>query len=455
MQKYAHSQESDLYGTEFYVGLMRNFDGTTENIWLYISTPFPVPVSFTVESYEDVIATGVVTNTNHVNVSIDVALVVSNSGYSERFKGIYVHSTNGGLISVIVINYKLYTIGEYLAYPSEYLPVHQYQYYAVTIDFNTTQVLNSIILVGTDDNTTVTIVPTRSVTIPQDIQDPSSIDVIVNAGIAFTVQLHRMQTFLITAPVDITGTSITSDKPLTVISGHECAYIPSNQPACEQIAEQIPPTVTWGKKFLLTPYQDRPVQYYKIVAAESETTLSYTCDDGTKSTILLTNNGNHAIKNSTNDSYCSLISDKPVLVSQLGPGRTVGGTGDPVISVVPSIEQHTKEIRFSFLNLPSISAHYINIATTTAKEVILLDGKVLPLNWNSITDKNSKVIGYGAHLNMTDLEMNITSSYHVITTASSIAKLSLIVYGFGRSTGYSYSAGLNQMQLVTCKYYTI
>ena len=92
----------------------------------------------------------------------------------------------------------------------------------------------------------------------------------ITAGTPFSITLHRMQTFLFEAlAVDITGTSIVSNKPLNVVSGHECGNVPKNVAYCEHLTEQIPPTVTWGRQFLLTPYSGRSGQYYKILAAES------------------------------------------------------------------------------------------------------------------------------------------------------------------------------------------
>ena len=436
---------------------MENFAQST-SIWLHISTPSPIPVNYIVENYSDVIETGTVINTEYQVVNINTSFVVSGNDYSHRFKGIHVRSTNDGLLSVLVINYRYYTVGEYLVYPSVKLPVQQYKYYAISIDFEDSDLLSTVILVGNNDNTTITIVPTQVVTIPNNIHDPLSPNRVINPGVAFTIQLHRMETFLIATVPDLTGTSITSDKPLTVISGHECAYIPSNFGYCQQIIEQVPPTVTWGKTFLLTPYFGKPERYYKIVGAESETTLSFTCNDGTIETILLNSNGDHATRASFNNSYCSLVSNNPVLVSQLGPGTELGGTGDPVISVIPPVEQHTKEIYFSFFDdLPNIQAHYISIATTSRDTNILMDGKPLSVTWNSIPDKDNKVIGYGAHVNMTAMIMNLATNntYHSITTSSSETKISLLVYGFGSYSGYSYSAGADQMKLFTgthCNY---
>ena len=71
---------------------------------------------------------------------------------------------------------------------------------------------------------------------------------------------------------DLTGTSIVSNKPLTVISGHECGNVPDNVQYCEHLTEQIPATVNCGQQFLLTSYGGRPVQYYKVIAAEGKTT---------------------------------------------------------------------------------------------------------------------------------------------------------------------------------------
>ena len=66
-----------------------------------------------------------------------------------------------------------------------------------------------------------------------------------------------------------------------------------------------------------------------------------------------------------------------------------------------------------------------------------MDGSVLSLTWNTIYNDNI-IIGYSAQVQITDLNS------HTITSQS---KLSILVYGFGDYTGYSYSAGVNLMQL--------
>ena len=431
------------YGTDFYIGAMRNFREQTQHVWLYIMTTSSSPVSFTVENYTNVIITGTVNHKSSVNVSIPVSQVTLDSSYSNRNKGIHVYTNNGGLISVLVINYQSATIGEYVAYPSQDIAnLNQYQYYAVSTRSIVDYTLSEVLLIGVKNNTIVTIIPTQNVTVPENIQNPSSPNVTITAGTPFSITLHRMQTFLFGAlAVDISGTSIVSNKPLSVVSGHECGNVPDSVAACEHITEQIPPTVTWGRQFLLTPYSGRSGQYYKILAAEDQTTFNFTCGNGNVSTVYLSTSGSTITKYSTTNVYCSIVSDKPILVNQLGAGHSVDNIGDPVISMIPSIDQYSEKMIFIS---PPISGsypvtshvHYINIAATS-QDTVLMDGSVLLLTWNTIYNDNN-IIGYGAQVQITDLNS------HTITSQS---KLTVLVYGFGAATGYSYSAGVNLMQL--------
>ena len=426
----------------FYLAALKNLG--TQTMWLRIITPSSSPVSYTVEQYTGVITTGTVTSTSPAKVNLPSSYFISDSSYSNRKRGIYVHSDSVKPISVVLVNYRSTTIGDYLAYPYQEYPINQYQYYAVSTGTLAGDASSVAALVGNVDNTTITIIPTQSITVPQDIQNPASPNVGVNAGSSFTIFLHRMQTFLIEASDDISGTSIVSDKPLTVVSGHECGNVPDNVAYCEHISEQIPPTVTWGKQFLLTPYAGRPRQYYKIIAAESETTIKYKCNGVGASTISLSNAGDVSFQSSNSGIYCSLVSNKPIMVTILGPGQDIGGDGDPVISMISPIEQYLESATFmTFNTFSGIISHYINIASTT-KDTVLMDGQSISLTWNNIYDSDNNIMGYGTQIPITDL------TSHTITTQSGI-KFGTLVYGFGSYRGYSYSAGVNNIQLVKSK----
>ena len=76
---------------------------------------------------------------------------------------------------------------------------------------------------GCRDNSTVSITPTQDVSLPENPQRSDSIYVQISAGESHTVTLHELQSLLIKAPnVDLSGTKIVSNYPLTVVGGHEC-----------------------------------------------------------------------------------------------------------------------------------------------------------------------------------------------------------------------------------------
>ena len=222
-------------------------------------TPSTSSVAYTVQTYNETIATGNVTNTKLAKLT---NLVVLDSSYQHRYKGIYVSASDE--MSVLLINYRPGSIGDYLAFPVQNLNHSQYQYYAVSTGTGVFSINpeSEVLLVGIEDDTTVTVVPTQNVTVPQNIQLSISMEMTVAAGTPFSFTLHELQTIQLGAPRnDLTGTSIVSNKPLTVISGHECGNVPDNVQYCEHLTEQIPPTVNWGQQFLLTPYSGKPVPY--------------------------------------------------------------------------------------------------------------------------------------------------------------------------------------------------
>uniref|UniRef100_A0A1X7T5F0 EGF-like domain-containing protein n=1 Tax=Amphimedon queenslandica TaxID=400682 RepID=A0A1X7T5F0_AMPQE len=429
---------SAAYGTEFYVGAMRNYRGNTDELLLYVTTPSVSSVSFSIKTNNGIIGSYSVNSSVPVDISLSTSLVTNDGLYSSRFKGVYIYSTNGGLISVLVVNVQQYTFGDYMAYPYQNLALSEYQYYAVSTGTLATSdnSLSEVLLVGNEDNTTVTVIPTQTVSVPIDIQTNSN-NKTVTAGSSFTFTIHRMQTFLIGAPLlDISGTSIGSNKPLTVISGHECGNIPLVC-CCQQIAEQILPTIVWGNKFLLTPYATRSVgPYFKVVAALGSTSLNLTCSASGGNNFNLQNAGDVTTLYSSS-SYCSIISNKPVLVTQLGPSQNSGsGNGDPVISLIPPIELHQQNITLVIPGFSTITNNYINIATTT-KGPLYINGQLRSVTWNNIYNSMSSIIGYGTQIPFNTIS---TSSSYTFSMQTSFTAL---VYGFDNYHGYSYSAGIN------------
>ena len=202
----------------------------------------------------------------------------------------------------------------------------------------------------------------------------------------------------------MTGTKVVSDKPLTVISGHECGNVPKIISRCDHISVQIPPTVTWGEQFLLAPFGNRTANtYYKMVAGHRNVKVQQTCTTDIGKNFVLEKAGDSVTFSTPFTTYCYVESNKPVLLAQLAPGGTIDGIGDPTIAIVPPLEQYSTEVLFEVFNryaiIIPVSNSYINIVTVTVPEVIHLDNSSLIVpEWNPIRGINGSIVGYGTQI---------------------------------------------------------
>jgi hypothetical protein len=53
---------------------------------------------------------------------------------------------------------------------------------------------------------------------------------------------------------DLTGTSVTSNKPIAFFTGHRCALAPDDDGFCTLLVEQEPPTNDWGTDFIFSKF---------------------------------------------------------------------------------------------------------------------------------------------------------------------------------------------------------
>ena len=424
-------------------------------------------VNFTVETGTGWIYTGSVCLNNPTIVALPKSIVVLHGQYSQRYKGIHIYSDVP--ISVVMMFLDKDFNAEFLAYPYINFAIERYEYYAMSLDTLHSFGRSLFLLVGTEDNTTITIVPTQTIDIPENPQNFNSSTISVSVDETYTVLLHKMQTLLVESDDDLSGTGIFSNNPLSVISGHECGIVSDDQwwldilwnhahslqyweGWCSSVAEQIPPTVTWGKQFLLVPFPDTPY-VMKVMASEGETTVKQMCNGTLDKVILLQFPGEWNFTFSGNDSYvyCAIESNKPILVSQLvSEGHIKNQSSNlsyihETLNIVPPVEQYINTVVYLPLNT-SITAswfnhHYIHI-TTANIDSVLLDDKPYNWNWKSIHSDNGDIIGYG-----TVHEFNDTLP-HVLHHTDITAGLSVIGYGslngfWTYGEGYTYLTGMN------------
>ena len=124
-------------------------------------------------------------------------------------------------------------------------------------------------IVSAENDTLLTITPTQNVTIGTDS---------VEASESVLVTLHRAETLLIAFISDLTGTKVTSNRPISFFCGDQCTNVPSAVPFCDQIVEQLPPVEVWGREFATAPLKTRmSFDVFRFVVSENGATVSITC----------------------------------------------------------------------------------------------------------------------------------------------------------------------------------
>jgi hypothetical protein len=129
--------------------------------------------------------------------------------------------------------------------------------YAALIVDASSDLPSEFCIVANADNTDIVVTPT------QDIRDKaSSSTVLYPKGSPFTVTLQRgeaiqFQTVLNGgSELDLSGTTVTSNKPIGVIGASACPFIPAD-PYCDHLCEMLLPTNRWGRTYHSLPFAGR------------------------------------------------------------------------------------------------------------------------------------------------------------------------------------------------------
>ncbi len=318
-----------------------------------------------------------------------------------------VHVTSNQEVTVYGLNRVQYTTDGFLGLPVSSLGMT----YRV---LSYTGYGSMFALVGTQDNTTVSITPKQTVGGHA-------------AGVPFSVVLNTGQTYqlaLYSNTTDLTGTYISSDKPVAAFGGHECANVPLSISYCDHLAEQHFPLSSWGKNFVTYPLALRTAgDVFRILADQANTVV--TINGSVKPALAA---GNFIEISLSSGSVISAT--KPVLVAQYCKGTQADGVkSDPFEALIPPVEQFSGEYTFT---TPSsgFSKNYVNVVLPQAGlGSLLLDGAVVATGLFAPIGSSGY---YGAKL---PIALNTHS-------LSCPVAFGVLVYGYDSDDSYGYPGGL-------------
>jgi RHS repeat-associated protein len=224
-------------------------------------------------------------------------------------------------------------------------------------------------IVAPYDGTTVTITPTANVNGRM-------------AGQPYTVVLNQGRTYQLQTNAlggDLTGSTITSDKPIAVFSGMQAGVVPAlagiTYCCANFVVEEMLSTDLWGENFLTVPIAGHVKgDYFRILAAQNGTNVSV---NGTPVSL---NQGEYYQTVLTEPS--TINSNLPVMVAQFETSHWVEDPnindatfyGDPSMFTVPPYQQFAGHYTV-YTPTTGFRANYANVvAPTSAVSGILLDG---------------------------------------------------------------------------------
>jgi len=345
-------------------------------------------------------------------INLPVTALMATTDIVEN-KGI--HVTAQSEINIYAIDYATYATDGYLGLPT---PVLGTDY--VVPAWQNFNAQSEIALTAAYDATTVTITPAVT----------SSGRV---AGQPYTVVLNQGRTYELVADMngyqnDLTGTIVTSDKPIAVWGGNECANVPTSAAFCNHILEEIPPTNLWGESFVTFPLINRPNgDFFRILAASDGTNISM---NGTPLATL--NRGEFYQTVLTTAS--TINSDKPILVVQYETSESYqpesnNQQGDPSMIIVPPYEQYGGHYTVG-TPLSNFNTDYVNVVVpTNAVNTVQMDGA-------AVTASNFSAIGTSAY---SGASVQITPGTHRFTAA---APFGVTLYGYLQYDTFGYQAGM-------------
>jgi hypothetical protein len=241
---------------------------------------------------------------------------------------------------------------------------------------------------------------------------------------------------------DLTGSQISADKAVQVISGHACATNPQNaqpqQYTCDHVEEVQLPFETWGKNYVVTAPsgpKGTAVQYtVRVYGGLNAANLTFTpsvagapATIGAKSVAEFDTTSSFVVSGS--DVFSIGVLQKSGQIVDPTPAAGQQQKGDPSLSFVSAVEQWRD--RYIFLAPSDYDVNYADVIVP-AGGVITLDGAGVTMTPTPIGG------GYGV-IRLT-LATGSNMGTHVLTANLPVG---IQVEGYGAYTSYQYPAGLD------------
>ncbi len=392
-----------------------------------------------------------------------------NSNLADRQKGFAIEAENSDdeLTVYALTEGSFVSADAFMAISCQaFVSAREYRYFIFGALGNNTDYLNQILITPCEDDTTITVTPSQIQSHPSWVE-PGELDM-TSLKTSYQMPFNRFDTLMLTNLNDLTGTIITSTKPLSVFTGHQCGKIVGD--TCDHLVEQIPPHVTYGDMFLLAPFDVRQSgEVYRIgtTSDNTEVELNCLCEPRTvlgnrvgltgvdRMHTAVLNRGEY-IECQTppveSRTFCSVQSSRPVTVMSYTLSATVDNLeplpnlpffpiGDPSIVYIPPVLSYLSE--YSVTSLVQRYPLFFSYVTsdTQSSHSLTVNNDVFNSTRSSFEcnacNSTIKFCGQGGFGYLGNGNFNISSMFSFWGYA----------YGFAREVSYAFPLPFKQMSI--------
>ena len=311
-----------------------------------------------------------------------------------------------------------------------------------------------VTILGTEDTTTVSVTPSYDI-----LNGPGVDEVATGVGIqagttrTFTIgpfDVLNLETILMKTLKlpDLTGTIVTSDKPVAVFFGTDLSVIATNandSNACcaEHLEKQVFPSFAMGQKFVVSHSAQRnngapEADYYRIMAYDTATVT--TSLPAPNNAFTLAKGKFHEFYSttgftmSTSDGYLHVAQFEVVGTDIVSP---IAGAGDPNLLYVPPVEQ--RRGLYVFTTGEKFQSNWAVISMPKGTPA-MIDGKDV-----ATTCKGPLDDGVLDNIDYVEWTCRIADGSHLVHSGSSVdhadVPIAVFVYGYYQAGSYGYPAG--------------
>lgn len=243
---------------------------------------------------------------------------------------------------------------------------------------------------------------------------------------------------------DFTGTRISSNQPVSVISGHDCTMVPYDRWACDHLEESMFPVSSLGTELVVTqprstaslsdPTATDPT-FVRILSAAADNEIEFEPAAIHPKTKL--GDGQWIEIGPVSEDFVVRAKNR-ISVAQFLTGKNATGypvkgeVGDPAQSLAIPVEQYRRE--YTVLAPVSYPHNYANLIAKVGTTVSV-DGTPVPASEFSTIGSSGWAIA----------RREVTGGPHSITGTSNVG---VVMYGYGNFTSYAYPGGLNLEPLI-------